>query len=196
MRDRDSRRRASTPYTGTRRRVAADSFPFTIDGNGTGGACPSPLPFSLTQSTANQNANAGGNTSFTFNLSRPEGQQYLSQVKTTLPPGLVGLIPTVTPCGEAQANAGTCPASSQVGAAAALAGSGPTPFLFTGGTVYLTGPYNGAPYGLSIVVPAVAGPFSLGNVVTRATINVDQYTARVIVTSVLPTIFTRVFPCA
>ena len=41
--------------------------------------------------------NAGGNTSFTFNLSRPEGQQYLSQVKTTLPPGLVGLIPTVTP---------------------------------------------------------------------------------------------------
>ncbi len=150
--------------------------------------CASPLPFALTQTTQNQNANAGGNTSFTFNLSRPEGQQYLSQVKTTLPPGLVALLPTVTPCGEEQANAGTCPASSLVGAAAALAGSGPTPFLFTGGTVYLTGPYNGAPYGLSIVVPAVAGPFSLGNVVTRATINVDPYTARVTVTSVLPTI--------
>ncbi|HEY5046274.1 MAG TPA: hypothetical protein VII53_10500, partial [Solirubrobacteraceae bacterium] len=47
--------------------------------------CPSPLPFAPTQSTQNQNANAGGNTSFTFNLSRPEGHQYLSQVKTTLP---------------------------------------------------------------------------------------------------------------
>ena len=151
--------------------------------------CASPLPFAPTQSTQNQNANAGGNTSFTFNLTRPEGNQYLSQVKTTLPPGLVALLPTVTPCGEEQANAGTCPASSLVGAAAALAGSGPTPFLFTGGTVYLTGPYNGAPYGLSIVVPAVAGPFSLGNVVTRATINVDQSTARVTVASVLPTIF-------
>jgi hypothetical protein len=175
------------PYIGSFA-TATPSSSFTVDGNNAGGACPSPLPFALTQSTANQNPNAGGNTSFTFNLSRPEGQQYLSQVKTTLPPGLVALLPTVTPCGEEQANAGTCPASSLVGAAAALAGSGPTPYLFTGGTVYLTGPYNGAPYGLSIVVPAVAGPFSLGNVVTRATINVDQYTARVTVASVLPTI--------
>jgi hypothetical protein len=176
-----------TPYTG-QPAFSPPILPFTVDSNGKGGACPSTLPFALTQTTQNQNANAGGNTSFTFNLSRPEGQQYLSQVKTTLPPGLVALIPSVTQCGEEQANAGTCPASSLVGAAAALAGSGPTPYLFTGGTVYLTGPYKGAPYGLSIVVPAVAGPFSLGNVVTRATINVDQYTARVTVTSVLPTI--------
>jgi hypothetical protein len=175
------------PYIGSFA-TATPSSAFTVDSNGKGGACPSPLPFALTQTTQNQNANAGGNTSFTFSLSRPEGQQYLSQVKTTLPPGLVALLPSVTPCGEEQANAGTCPVSSLVGAAAALAGSGPTPFLFTGGTVYLTGPYHGAPYGLSIVVPAVAGPFSLGNVVTRATINVDQYTARVTVTSVLPTI--------
>jgi hypothetical protein len=175
-----------SPFTGTAAQSPMSSF--VVDGNNAGGACASSLPFALTQTTQNQNANAGGNTSFTFNLSRPEGQQYLSQVKTTLPPGLVALLPTVTPCGEEQANAGTCPASSQVGAAAALAGSGPTPFLFTGGTVYLTGPYNGAPYGLSIVVPAVAGPFSLGNVVTRATINVDPITARVTVTSVLPTI--------
>ena len=175
------------PYTGTPTQSPLVT-PFTVDGNNAGGACASPLPFALTQTTQNQNANAGGKTSFTFNLSRPEGQQYLSQVKTTLPPGLLALIPSVAQCGEEQANAGTCPASSQVGAAAATAGSGPTPFLFTGGSVYLTGPYHGAPYGLSVVVPAVAGPFSLGNVVTRATINVDPYTARVTVASVLPTI--------
>jgi hypothetical protein len=168
------------PVTGTP--ATHEAFGVSVTG------CASPLPFALTQTTQNQNANAGGNTSFTFSLARPEGQQYLSQVKTTLPPGLVGLIPSTPQCGEEQANAGTCPASSQIGAAAALAGSGPTPFLFTGGTVYLTGPYHGAPYGLSIVVPAVAGPFSLGNVVTRATINVDPYTSRVTVASVLPTI--------
>lgn len=176
-----------SPFTGTAAQSPTSSF--TVDANNAGGACASPLPFVPTQTAQNQNANAGGNTSFTFNLSRPEGQQYLSQVKTTLPAGLVGLIPSTPQCGEAQANAGTCPASSQIGAAVASSGAGPTPFLFTGGTVYLTGPYNGAPYGLSIVVPAVAGPFSLGNVVTRATINVNPSTARVTIASVLPTIF-------
>ena len=82
----------------------------------------------------------------------------------------------MTLCSEAEANTGTCSANSQIGSAAVTAGSGPTPYPFTGGRVYLTGPYNGAPYGMSIVVPAVAGPFSLGNVVTRATINVEPYT--------------------
>jgi hypothetical protein len=66
-------------------------------------------------------------------------------------------------------------------------GVGPEPYAFSG-AVFLTGPYDGAPYGLSIAVAAVAGPFNLGTVVTRATINVDPTTARVIATSVLPTI--------
>jgi hypothetical protein len=42
---------------------------------------------------------------------------------------------------------------------------------------------------MAVVVPAVAGPFSLGNVVVRATISVEPYTGRVVVTSVLPTIW-------
>ncbi|HUN77888.1 MAG TPA: hypothetical protein VMU32_03110 [Solirubrobacteraceae bacterium] len=173
-----------TPWSGNPA-SALSSAPFTVDSNGSGGACASPLPFSLTQSTQNQSGVAGALTSYTFTLSRNEGQQYLSQVKTTLPPGLLGPIPAVTLCGEAEANAGTCSAASQIGSAAVLAGSGPTPYPFSG-PVYLTGPYNGAPYGLSIVVPANAGPFSLGNVVTRATINVDPNTARLIVTATLP----------
>ena len=146
-----------------------------------------PLPFSPSQTTANQNANAGGHTSFTFALERGDGQQYLEKVSTTLPAGLVGAIPAATQCPEAQANAGTCPSTSQIGMANVLAGSGATPYSFNG-QVYLTGPYHGAPFGLSIVVPAVAGPFNLGTVVTRATINVDPYTAQVTVASALPRI--------
>src|SRR5207247_1665747 len=71
--------------------------------------CPNPLPFALSHSTANQTANAGANTNYTFSLTRPEGNQYLSQAKTTLPAGLVGLIPKATQCTEAQATANECP---------------------------------------------------------------------------------------
>src|SRR6185312_6095560 len=51
------------------------------------------------------------------------------------------------------------------------------------------GPYKGAPFGVSIVVPAVAGPFNLGNVVVRSALFVDKETADVsIVSDPLPTI--------
>ncbi|MFI4993143.1 MAG: hypothetical protein ACHQCH_05950 [Solirubrobacterales bacterium] len=171
-----------SPYTGQPAVLGAG--PFTITG------CPSPLPFSLSQSTANlAPGNAGANTSFAFNLERADGQQYLEKVKTVLAPGLVGKIAGVPLCGEPQAATGECPVASQVGVATVKAGAGSAPYEFPG-FVYLTGPYNGAPYGLAIVVPAVAGPFSLGNVVTRATINVEpNYPNRVAVASVLPTIF-------
>jgi hypothetical protein len=174
-----------SPFTGTA--AQSPSSVFTVDSNNAGGTCASPPPFVLTQSTVNQApGNGGAATSYTLNIARAEGQQYLSQIQTTLPAGLVGLIPTVTQCGEAEANAGTCPLASKIGVVGVEAGSGSAyPFA---GNVYLTGPYNGAPFGLSIVVPAVAGPFNLGNVVTRGTLTVNPYTARVTATSTLPTI--------
>ena len=107
-------------------------------------------------------------------LARGEGQQYLSKVQTTLPPGLLGAIPSVTLCAEAPANAGTCPATSEVGTVAVSAGAGSEPYTFTG-HAFLTGPYGGAPYGLSIVVPAAAGPYDFGEVITRASIGVGLY---------------------
>ena len=173
-----------TPYTGQAQ--ALSSKPFTTTG------CSSPLPFALTQSTHGSNANAGAYTSYTFNLNREDGQQYLSRLTTVLPAGLLGAIPSVPLCGEPQAQEGRCPASSKIGEAKVNVGAGAEPYEFAG-QVYLTGPYNGAPYGLSIPVPAAAGPFDLGSgacdcVVTRVAIGVDQYTGRAIATSALPTI--------
>jgi hypothetical protein len=149
--------------------------------------CAASLPFALTQNTEQDTSTAGAHTSYTFNLARADGQQYLQKVKTTLPEGLVGAIPDVAPCGEPQAAQGSCGSASRIGTATVTAGAGGFPFTFTG-PVYLTGPYNGAPYGLSIPVNVVAGPFNFGTVVTRATITVNPTTSRVTTESSLPTI--------
>ncbi len=167
------------PYTGAA--ATLSSTPFTATG------CPSPLPFSLSQSTHGTSATAGAYTSYTFALARADGQQYLADVKTTLPAGLLGAIPTVALCAEAPANAGTCPAASEIGGASVSAGAGSEPYAFAG-KVFLTGPYGGAPYGLSIVVPANAGPFDFGDVIARAGVGVGLYSGRAVVTAALPTI--------
>jgi uncharacterized repeat protein (TIGR01451 family) len=140
-------------------------------------------------------AQAGAFSGFSVKLSRKDGEQTLGSISVTTPPGLLGIIKNVAQCPEAQANAGTCPASSQIGSSAVTVGPGSQPHTITGGKVYLTGPYHGAPFGLSIVTPAQAGPFTLsgntgaGTEVVRAAIAIDTHTAQVHVTSdSLPTV--------
>jgi hypothetical protein len=170
-----------TPWTGGA--AAISSSPFTTTG------CPASIPFSLSQNSNSAPATAGASpSSYTFNLARADGQQYLSKLTTQLPPGLVGMIPAVTECPEPGASAGNCPASSQIGTATVSAGSGSEPYAFTG-PVYFTGPYAGAPFGLSVPIEAAAGPFDLGRITTRTAISIDPYTARVIATTTLPTIW-------
>jgi hypothetical protein len=168
-----------TPYTGTP--AALSTSPFVTTG------CPSPLPFSVGQSTQSTPSTAGAYTSYTFNLHRSDGQEQVSQLRSVLPPGLVGAIPSVPLCREPLAQLGTCASNSRIGTASVNVGAGSEPYAFSG-PVFLTGAYGGSPYGLSIPVAAVAGPFNLGTVVTRVGINVDPYTARVIATGALPTI--------
>ena len=166
-----------SPYSGNPPVALVNEF--AVDSNGSGAPCPPAPAFSPVQHTASEPGQAGASGNFTLNLERPEGQQYLSAIKTVLPPGLVALIPTVPRCGEPQADLGTCAAASQIGTITVAAGSG-EPFAFHG-KVYLTGPYEGAPFGLSMVVPPVSGPFVLPNVIARATIDVKSDTGQVIV---------------
>jgi hypothetical protein len=176
------------PYTGSPAAISPAIAPFTVDSNNAGGACASPLPFALAQSTTDVPSTGGAATNFTLNLGRADGQQYLSKVSTTLPAGVVGKIPAVPLCPEPQASTGGCSAESQIGTAVTSVGSGPTPVQFSG-PVYLTGPTGKAPYGMTTVINAAAGPFSLGNVVVRSTIEVNPITARVTVASEVPTIY-------
>jgi hypothetical protein len=134
------------------------------------------------------NNQAGGFSPLSVTFSRSDQDEALGSVKVVTPPGLLGLLKTVPLCGEAQAAAGTCGEESLIGHTTVGAGPGGNP-VYIGGKVFLTGPYKGAPFGLSIVVPAVAGPFNLGTVVVRAAISVDPHTAALTVTSdPLPTI--------
>jgi hypothetical protein len=161
-----------TPFTNTAAKSPTASFEVT--------GCAATIPFAPTQATSNEPGQGGSNTTFTLGIARPQGNQYIAALRNVLPPGLAGAIPTVTLCGEAEANAGTCNSASQIGTVAVAAGSG-SPFTFNG-KVYLTGPFEGAPYGLSIVVSPVAGPFSLKPVVARARIDVKTDTAQIIAT--------------
>jgi hypothetical protein len=160
---------------------ATPTFPFATTG------CPASIPFAVTQATSESTNKAGAFTSFNFTLHRGDGNQNLGRVQATLPAGLVGLIPSVTLCNEPQAAAGSCGAASQIGTATASAGVGSEPSTFSG-PVYLTGPTEGQPYGLSIPIEAAAGPFDLGRVTTRVAIGVDPHSGRVIATSNLPRI--------
>jgi hypothetical protein len=153
----------------------AQSSSFVIDEGCGGGFAPS-FTSGATSSAAGQS------TAFTLQLARADGQQYIQSMDASLPPGLLANLGAVTECGDAEAAAGTCPAGSEVGTVTAGAGAGPDPDYLSGRT-YLTGPYDGAPYGVAIVIPASAGPFDLGTVVMRGEIELDFTTGRLTITA-------------
>lgn len=131
----------------------------------------------------------GAHGEFTLAFGREDHDEYLGQISVTLPPGLLGTITGVEKCQQAQAESGTCGSASELGSVEAYAGAGPQPYLVTGGKAFLTEGYGGAPFGLSVVVPAVAGPFTLsgttglGTVVVRSQIFVNSRTSQISVVS-------------
>jgi hypothetical protein len=124
------------------------------------------------------NVQAGAFTPFVASFSRGDADQELGGLTLTMPPGLEAVIAGVPECPEAQANAGTCPESTQIGTVQAQAGPGPNPLSVTG-KAYFTGPYNGGAFGLSVVVPAIAGPYNFGNVIVRQSLRVNPLTAQI-----------------
>lgn len=173
------------PYSGNAPATPTSSF--TVDADGVGAPCD-PAPFGPSLGLTTGTPQAGADTSVALSFARPDGHRTLSRIQVVAPPGLVGRVPAVSLCPDPAAAAGTCPAGSRIGTATVAAGAGPEPFVTTG-PVFLTGPYKGAPYGLSVVIRAIAGPYDLGTVVVRSAIRVDRRDAHLTVESdPLPTI--------
>ncbi len=173
-----------------------DSFVTSTAASGSG-ACPSSeadAPNASSFSAGTVAPAAGAFSPFVLKLSRADGTQQFTGVETALPPGLTGKLAGIPYCPEADIakarsreapNQGaveqadpSCPSSSEVGSVNVGAGAGPNP-LYTEGHAYLAGPYKGAQLSMVVIVPAVAGPFDLGNVVTRVALEVGTYSAQI-----------------
>jgi hypothetical protein len=130
------------------------------------------------------NPQAGAFSPLTLAFQREDSDQELSGLAVSLPPGLLAKVAGVEKCSESQLAAAaaksgaeertnpSCPAGSLIGTVQAGAGAGEEPF-YTSGKAYWTGPYKGGPYGVAVIVPALAGPFDLGNVVVRTALHID-----------------------
>lgn len=174
-----------TPWSGTK--AQSPSVSFKVSSGCVSGFKPS-------FRAAARNPVAGAFTAFSVSFSRNDQDQFFSGLSVNLPEGLLAKLAGVKLCtdrelaaaaassGKAERAHPSCPVSALVGHAETAAGPGPRPFRLPG-NVYLTGRYKGAPYGLAVVVPAVAGPFDLGTVVVRQALHVDPYTAQVDVVS-------------
>src|SRR4029077_2858925 len=150
---------------------ASFSMPFQISAGCVSGFSPS-------FAGGTTNPRAGAYSPFVLSFSRSDADQGLAGLTTSLPPGMLAKIAGVPPCSDADANAGNCPEVSRVGSV--MTAAAPRPHrLFRPGKVYLAGPYNGGPYGLAVVVPAIAGPYNLGIVVVRQSLRIDRHTAQV-----------------
>jgi hypothetical protein len=176
----------STPYTPD----ATPTSAFVINENCFGAQFNPSFSFGT---TSNQ---AGGYSPFSVSFGRGDDDGFLNGIQVRTPPGLLGMLSHVKLCEEPQAAEGTCGQESQIGETSVETGPGADPFLVTGGKVFITGPtllegpnQSVAPYGLSIVVPAKAGPYTLsgttgkGTVVVRSAISVNPETSALTVTS-------------
>jgi hypothetical protein len=161
------------------------------DGIG-GGPCPAGgvPPFHPVVLTGTQSNAAGSYSPFYLRINRNDGEQELTRFSTVMPPGLTGNLTGIPFCPDAAIEAArartgrqelsepACPAASKVGHTLVGAGVGSV-LAWTPGSVYLAGPYHGAPLSLVSVTSATVGPFDLGTVVIRFALQINPITAQV-----------------
>jgi hypothetical protein len=166
---------------------------FLLDAGPNGRGCAPTLadrPFDLGLEAGSENVQAGAHTPFSVRLLRPDGSQEIRSFRLEMPQGFTAKLKGVGVCSEAEIAAAaarsgaaeqaspSCPASSRVGSTIVGAGAGSDPYYVTG-SVYLAGPYKGAPLSVVAITPAIAGPFDLGVVTVRSALFVNPKTAQV-----------------
>lgn len=161
---------------------------FHIESGFAGPCTAGPQPFQPDFTAGAVSNGAGSYSSYYLRITRPDGDQELTRFSATFPPGVVAKLAGVPRCPDsaiaaAAGKTGTeelaspsCPAGSEIGDILAGAGVG-SGLTYVRGKAYLAGPYQGSQLSVVGVVPAVAGPFDIGDVVTRQPLRVDPDTA-------------------
>jgi len=176
------------PSSGAASRNVGSDFSLTAGPDGS--ACPVEGNF-VPGLEAGSLSNAAATFSpFSIRLVRQDGEEELRKLSLKLPTGVTGKLAGVAKCPDASVEAAkaktgkqetvspSCPESSKIGRVVGGAGVG-SALTYVDGTIYLAGPYEGAPLSIAAVVPAVAGPFDLGTVVVRQGLRLDPITAQV-----------------
>ena len=176
------------------------SLPFAVSGAPGGAACVSSeaqAPNAPVFEAGTASPVAGSYSPFVLSLKREDASQRFSGLNVTLPPGLLGKIAGLQQCSQAAIEVAqgrshegegalelahpSCPAGSEVGVVHVGTGSGAPEYV--AGHAYFAGQYEGAPFSLVIVTPALAGPFDFGSVVVRAALYINPSTTQVTVKS-------------
>ncbi len=169
----------------------SDSSYFAINHGENGGPCPAggAPPFAPGLLAGSINPQAASYTPFYLRMTRTDGEQEITSHSASFPPGLLAKIAGVAECpdaaieaakgrsGAAELAAPSCPASSRVGRTMAGYGVGGV-LAWAPGSLYLAGPYRGAPLSVVAIDSALIGPFDLGVVVVRSAIRIDLRTAQ------------------
>jgi hypothetical protein len=168
------------------------SRPSVSISQGPGGRpCPGQKrPFSPRLAAGTTNPLAGDFSAFSLKLDRDDGDQFLRDLKFSMPPGLTASLRGIGYCSEAAIQQAalqlgrteeaypSCRSSSLIGTSNVAAGPGGHPFHVTG-RIYLAGPFKGAPLSLAVITPAVAGPYDYGTQVVRVAVHIDPQDAHV-----------------
>jgi hypothetical protein len=181
-----------TPWDGTLAEQSATQL-FALDSGPAGTACPGATrPLKPGFQAGPPDNTAGAHVPFALALTRNDGEQDLSSLTVTTPPGVLATLAGVPYCsdhaleeaaraahsGHAEEADPSCPLASQIGTGTVGAGAGTNP-VFLSGKVYLAGPYKGAPLSLAVITPTVSGPYDFGNVVVRAALKLNPETAQI-----------------
>jgi hypothetical protein len=160
-----------------------------------GGPCPpaGPPPFDPGFEAGTTTNGAATHSPFTMRLTRRDGDQDLTKFSAALPRGVLASLVGVSKCSDAAIAAArsrtgphggaeelaspSCPANSKIGTSLAGAGVG-SQLTYVPGSLYLAGPYNGAPLSVVSITPGVAGPFDVGTIVVRVALGFDPLTAQ------------------